>query len=236
MFESPEAFARANDLSTAALCHELVDAEDTPITVRNRDVAAANLARIVEATLQLANRSGFAAMTLRQLAAASGLSPGGLYAYIGTKDELARLIQHQIGQTLRAVTQRSLAGVEAPDRRLTVALHSHLYTTEALREWFFFLYMEAHHLATEERREAVAMEQASESVFATILRAGQREGVYRDFDADVAAGLIKAWLQDWYLKRGKHVARGLDVSAYATLVVDAVERFVSSQQDSRGEP
>ncbi|MES1924111.1 TetR/AcrR family transcriptional regulator [Salinisphaera sp. T31B1] len=230
------AFVRAHGLDTPSLCRRIVAAREGQISVRSPDVAADNLARIIESTLRLANRKGFAAMTLRELARASGLSLGGLYAYIGNKDELARLIQRRIALTLGETMQTALADLDDPRERLARAIQAHLMITEALREWFFFLYMEAHHLAADERREAVAMERASEDIFSDIIRAGQQAGVYGDCDAAVAAGLIKAMLQDWYLKHGKHRERGLTLTRYAALITHTIEpalaRPLATENDS----
>ena len=216
-------FVRSYGLDTSSLCREIVASPDSQISVRGPEVARDNLVRIIESTLTLANRKGFAAMTLRELARASGLSLGGLYAYIGSKNELARLIQRRIGLTLREVMRAETAGLTDSRVRLARAIRAHLMTTEALREWFFFLYMEAHHLDSDERREAIAMERASEDIFTDVIRSGQRDGLYAACDPAVAAGLLKALLQDWYLKRGKHAERGVDLARYGQLVTATIE-------------
>lgn len=224
-------FVANHGLDTASLCAAIVAADDSQISVRSADVARDNLARIIESTLRLANRKGFAAMTLRELAGASGLSLGGLYAYIGSKNELARLIQRRISLTLHEVMQAELDGLSDPRERLACAIRAHLMTTEALREWFFFLYMEAHHLDVDERRQAIVMERASEDIFTDIIRSGQQNSVYGPCDPAVAAGLLKALLQDWYLKHGKHAERGLDLDRYGQLVTRTIEAALVAQAE-----
>ncbi len=223
---SLRAFRRETGLSTRMMCAEIVASGEAGIQIRNAAIATDNLTRIVEATLAIGNRKGFAAMSLRELARASSLSLGGLYAYIQSKAELAQLIQMQISRARRNVMALRLAGLEDPRERLAEAIRSHLYASEVLRPWFFFLYMEAHHLAANERRKAVAMEQSSEDTFADIIRDGQAGGAFRDTDAAIAAGLLKALLQDWYLKHGKHRERGLTVIAYADNVQHMIERYL----------
>jgi len=223
-----DAFAAYYDLNTAALCAHIVARGQAAAGIRNTETATANLSRIVEAALRLANRKGFAAMTLRELAAASGLSLGGLYAYIRNKDSLAQLIQQQIGVTLRTVMTDTLTDLTDPRERLALAIRSHVFTTELLRDWFFFLYMEAHHLTSTARGEAIALERGSETVFCDIIRAGQTSGAYAGVPAPVAAGLLKAMLQDWYLKRMKHHARGLDALSYADTVTSAIEAYLTT--------
>jgi AcrR family transcriptional regulator len=222
-----DAFIARHHLNSRALCAAIVEAREGSIAVRSPQAATDNLTCIIEATLRLANRKGFAAMTLRELAGESGLSLGGLYAYIGSKDELARLIQRRISLTLGQVMDSALEDIEDNHARLATAIEAHLLTTEALREWFFFLYMEAHHLAPDERRKAVVMEQGSERIFADIIRAGQAQSLYAGVQPEIAAGLVKAMLQDWYLKRNKHAERGLDVAAYADTVTAAAQAMLA---------
>lgn len=222
-----EAFVARHHLNSRSLCAAIVESREGSIAVRNPQAATENLTRIIEATLRIANRKGFAAMTLRELAAESGLSLGGLYAYIGSKDDLARMIQRRVSRTLGEVMNSALEPIENSDARLATAIDAHLLTTEALREWFFFLYMEAHHLAPDERRKAVSIEQGSERIFADIIRAGQAQSRYAGVQPEVAAGLIKAMLQDWYLKRRKHLERGLNVVAYADTVTLAAQAMLT---------
>lgn len=226
---SLQAFAHETGLTNRAMCAQILASEQTGIQVRNKKIAADNLTRIIEATLSLANRKGFAAMSLRELARASDLSLGGLYAYIQSKAELAQIIQTQASHARRDVMARRLTGIRDPGDRLAEAIRSHLFASELLRPWFFFLYMEAHHLDTDQRRTAISMEQASEETFAAIIRDGQAAGVFRPTDAAIAAGMLKALLQDWYLKHRKHHERGLDVATYAEHVQTLIQHHLNGQ-------
>lgn len=224
-------FQRETGLSLNALCSAIVAGDEHAIQVQNRKIAVGNLTRIIEATLSLANRKGFAAMSMRDLARKTGLSLGGLYAYFGGKDELVSVIQrqgqNQIEQMLR---ERTAIHAGAPGAQLNEAIRSHVLASEILRPWFVFLYMEARHLGTAERRHAIAMEQTTEAIFADIIAAGTDAGVYRDADPLAAAAMLKALLQDWYLKRGKHTRRGVTASAYAQSVQDLIYRYLQPEE------
>lgn len=199
------------------------------VQVRNRKIAVANLERIVEATLTIANRKGFAAMSLRELARRSGLSLGGLYAYFRSKSELVAMIQRHGHQAIKGALAEHVAGLEEPSQRLAAAIQGHVMLSTTLRPWFRFLYLEARHLAPAGRRAALAMEQDTEALFADIIRAGQATGAFREEDATLAAGMLKALLQDWYLKPGKHSERGLTATGYADSVFALMMRYL---QDS----
>lgn len=218
------AFKQETGASLNAICREIY--AEAEIQVRNEKIAVRNLARIIEATLAIANRKGFAAMSLRDLAKRAGLSLGGLYAYIRSKDDLAALIQTFGGRQSERVIRERLDGIDDPGEKLAEAIRTHLYLSEVLRPWFFFLYMEARHLAPAERKQAVAMERATEKVFADIIAEGQASGDFRAVDPTIAAGMLKALLQDWYLKHRKHVERGLDVTDYAAQVEMLMARYL----------
>ena len=69
-------------------------------------------------------------------------------------------------------------------------------------------------------------EVATETVFREIIEQGQADGVFRAVDAQLTAALLKAMLQDWYLKRGKYRGRAIDVEAYCEFVVEVLERHL----------
>lgn len=224
-------FKREARLGIKSLCREIYAEDGDAIQVRNEKIAVANLVNIVGSTLAIANRKGFAAMSLRDLAGRAGLSLGGLYAYINSKDDLVRLIQRQGQRQVERVLGQYLSAVAEPRAQLAVGIRTHVYLSEALRSWFVFLYMEARHLAPGERRRAVAMEKATENLFADIIRAGIDDGSFRAVNPAIAAGMLKALLQDWYLKHGKHGERGMTMTDYAGEVMSVMRYYLA---DSRG--
>lgn len=223
-----QAFKSRFHLSLQGICREMFREDAARMQVQGETVAVQNLSRILDATLALANKKGFAAMSLRELSARAGLSMGGLYAYIRSKEELAGLIQRH-GRTLtERVLAEAAAGIGDPHERLRAAIRAHVYLSEVLRAWFHFSYMEARHLGVAERQKAVESEQQTETLFRSILEAGQREGTFRQGDAQMNASLLKALLQDWYLKRGKYRARGIDAERYADAVIEMMERMIAA--------
>lgn len=234
MFEAPvmtlQQFRRQTGLSMQGICRELFRARQDIIGVQKEKVAVKNLSKILEATLILANQKGFAAMSLRDLSAKSGLSMGGLYTYIGSKEELAAMIQaHGRQISMRPIMDEIESA--APEDRLTVAIRTHLYVSEILRSWFYFSYMESRHLNAREKSAAIESERATESLFRNLIAQGQDAQRYRDdVDALMVAALIKAMLADWYLKRGKYRERGINVEDYADSLLAIINTHL---QDDR---
>lgn len=223
-------FRRQANLSLQGICREMFREAAGRMQVQGEAVAVQNLMKILDATLSLANKKGFAAMSLRDLSARTGLSMGGLYAYIRSKDDLAELIQRHGRALSQRVLEETLSGIADPRKQLHAAIRAHLYLSEILRAWFYFSYMEAKHLGPEERQKAIDSDQESEALFRRIIEAGQRSDVFRDTDAQQAASLLKALLQDWYLKRGKYRTRGVDAERYAEDVIEIIERYLARNE------
>lgn len=194
------------------------------IKVQKPHVAAANLARILDAALTLSNRHGFHAMTLRQLAQASGLSMGGLYSYLDSKDTLLLMILEEVSHAVEEALGAAPEAVKAdPRAHLRWLIARHVALTEEMHPWFLFAYMEAKAFPPEGRRRAVDSERLSERMVAQVIEEGMAAGVFATGDALFAAALVKPLLQDWYVKRGKYRARGIDAEAYAAHVTAFVE-------------
>ena len=95
-----------------------------------------------------------------------------------------------------------------------------------MQPWFYFSYMEAKNLSKKEQDLAVASELYTEKLLVDILSQGQIQGVFGQRDLQLTASVIKAMLQDWYLKRSKYAKRRVSVDQYARFVLQFVESFI----------
>jgi hypothetical protein len=95
-----------------------------------------------------------------------------------------------------------------------------------MQPWFYFSYMEAKNLSKKEQDLAVASELYTEKLLADILNQGQIQGAFELRDPQLTASVIKAMLQDWYLKRSKYAKRRVSVDQYARFVLQFVEAFI----------
>ena len=195
------------------------------IRVKKEMTAVKNLARIFDATLHISNRKGFRAMSMRDLSNETGLSMGALYAYFSSKDELLEMLQRQGRTVTRRILEECIESEENTLNKLRTAIRTHLYVSEAMQPWFFFSYMETKNLAKKEGKKAIASELYTEKVFSDIISQGQEEGIFLPRDHQLTAGVIKAMLQDWYLKRWKYDTRNVSVDQYARFVLGFVEAY-----------
>lgn len=224
--ESYRAFLAEYDVSMEALCRRILDRHQSTIRVRKAETAVANLIRIVETTLAIANRKGFHSMSLRDLSEQSGLSMGALYSYFDSKDTLLLMI---LGQVVDAVDMALVAsGAGTPAGRLRDLMARHVYLTEAMGPWFVFAFMEAKAFGKQGRDIAVASELRTESLLRDVIADGVADGAFRAVDPVMAASLIKPMLQDWYVKRSKYRKRDIGPDGFVQNLVDLVSAMLAN--------
>jgi AcrR family transcriptional regulator len=224
-----ETFKGLVSLSMEDLCHELFLDNRESIKIKKEGVAVKNLVKILDAALTLSNEKGFAAMSLRDLSAKAGLSMGALYTYFSSKEELLQMIQRQSAVVVHVLLDQ-IEGIEDPLSKLKRVIQSHLFLSEVMQPWFYFAYMETKNLAKQEHKKAIEAELATEKLLIDIMKEGRDKGVFKAVNMELTGAVIKAMLQDWYLKRWKYDRRNVSVEKYAAFVVDLVETYLAVPQ------
>jgi AcrR family transcriptional regulator len=219
-------FQKQIRLSKQDICREVYADNRQSIRVKNEHTVVKNLERIFNATLKIANKKGFQAMSMRDLGRETSLSIGALYSYFSGKEELLAILQHQWRTMTKRILQEYIDKEADPVARLRAAILTHLYLSEAMQPWFYFSYMEAKNLSKKEQTLAVASEIYTEKIFADIIIQGQVGGFFLPCDPELTASVIKAMLQDWYLKRSKYTRRKISVDRYAGFILQFVESFI----------
>jgi AcrR family transcriptional regulator len=152
---------------------------------------------------------------------------GGLYAYIKNKDDLIHLIQSHGFILTRRTLLDFIAPETDPHQRLFAAVKAHLYLSEMMRAWFYFSFMEAKSLPAGDKKDAIAIEQEIDDIFHEILEYGMKDGAFRPIETRVLSAMIKALLQDWYLKRRKYRDNDISVEQYADTVRELLARYLA---------
>lgn len=224
-------FSRRARLSGQDICRQVLYDHRRSIKTKKEQTAVKNLALIFEAALKVSNQKGFSAMTMRDLSQASGLSMGALYDYFASKEELLEMLQTTGRNIIGRITEESLEGIADPLAKLVTAIQTHVYLSEVMRPWFFFSYMEARHLGQRQKELAKKSELAAERRLADIIAEGGEQGVFAEVDPSLTAAVIKAMMQDWYLKRWKYGKRQVSVDRYADTVVEMVLAYCLAGQE-----
>jgi len=204
--------------SPKSLYAELFTLHREQFSIRNEKIAVPKLQKIFEATFRLANSSGFQAMTLRQLATETGMSMGGLYAYIHSKDDVAQIIHSFLNRYCEERIERLRSLEVDPKSQLMGLIRIHLFLSELMQPWFYFAYMETKNLQKKHKLIAIESELWTENLIQKLIEDGIKSKQFKQTDALLNASLIKALLQDWYLKRWKYKKRKISVDHYASQV------------------
>ncbi len=206
------------------LCKTTFDQNKDIIKVKKEKTVVKNLDKIFAATLKIGNSKGFQAMTMRDLSKEANLSMGALYSYFSNKEVLLEVFL-RVGRTMIwEILEEYIEKENDSLSKLNMLLKIHLFLTEKMNKWFYFSYMEAKNLSPEEREKAINSEIYTEKMIEDILIQGEKEGVFKSSNHQLTASVIKAMLQDWYLKRWKYSKRGITVDQYS----DFLAEFISS--------
>lgn len=224
-------FQQRFTLSTRDLYREVFAEHRRSMRVKREPTAVKNLERIFDAVLRISNRKGFHSMSMRDLSRETGLSMGGLYAYFSSKDILLEMLQRQGRTVVRRILEQSLGGETDPVHKLRRLVQTHVYLSEVMQPWFYFSYMETKNLSKPEQKKAIAGELYTERLIADILEEGQKLGRFGKIDPHLTASVIKAMLQDWYLKRWKYRGRRITVDQYASFVTDLAEAVCANRRE-----
>lgn len=191
--------------------------------IKNGRTALKNLQKIFTCTFRLANSQGFHSMSLRDLSRETEISMGGLYAYIGSKSDLASAIEAVVRQTIDDVMSNLDEHNLDPYQRLKATIRADLYMNDIMHQWYYFCFLEAKGLDKEQREAAVKMEFHFDERLQEIFRQGVAAGVF-NYQGNTAllAAATTAMLQQWYLKRWKFQSLQTNISDYADFILDTL--------------
>jgi len=179
---------------------------------------------IRKAGLRLIFEHGYAAMSLRQLAAAVGIQAGSLYNHISTKQELLfDLVQEHMHELLRQL-DLALAGKQRPADKLSAFAASHVTYHMTKKREVYIANSELRSLEPKNYDAMVKLRSVYERRLSDILSEGVAEGVFEVVDIQVATFAILALLTGictWY-RPGGRLTREAIVAAHEKLVLSSV--------------
>lgn len=221
-----ERFKKENQSLVEAICRDFFNNSQGSLKIKKEAVVMKNLEVILNTALMLSSRIGFQTMSLRDLSRESGLSMGALYTYFSSKDDLLRIIHRYGVQTVTTILGNALEGEENTHEKLRKIVRAHLYLSEMMQLWFNFFFMETKNLKHEDRKIPAESELFTEQIIVDILEEGKESGLYAIKDTMLSASLIKALLQDWYLKRWKYAKRKVTIEQYLEFVMESIETLI----------
>ena len=179
--------------------------------------------RVRDAALKLIARHGYAAVSMRQIAAEVGVQAGALYNYIADKQALLfdLMVGHMRG-LLAALETEKLS--DDPVTALDDFTRFHLSYHLPRRDEVFVSYMELRNLDAENFQQVEALRRTYEDQLEAILRRGVDTGVFDVRDTRVATlGLIAllTGVTNWFDPEGRLGADAV-IEIYQELVRKSV--------------
>ncbi|KPQ07061.1 MAG: transcriptional regulator, TetR family [Rhodobacteraceae bacterium HLUCCA12] len=182
--------------------------------------------RLREAALRLFARHGYAAVSMRQIAAEIGVQAGALYLYIDDKQGLLFDLMRGHMEALLQAWHTSLDQA-APHNALArlehfVRFHIRFHAVRA--DAVFISYMELRNLTPENFAVIEGLRRRYETELETILRAGQAEGSMAVPDSKLAALGIIAMLNgvNTWFREGGRLSRDTVTDIHIDMVRKAV--------------
>lgn len=179
--------------------------------------------KVREAALRLFARHGFAAVSMRRIAAEVGVQAGALYLYTADKESLLfDLLKGHMDELLAAWRAQTLP--EGPVARLEAFVRFHLGFNLDRAEAVFLSYMELRNLGAANFAAIEALRRDYEAELEAILTEGQRRGAFRLADPRLATMAIIAMLTGvatWY-REGGRLSRENIGDIYADMVARTV--------------
>lgn len=160
---------------------------------------------IRDAALRLFAQSGYAAVSMRRIAAEVGVRAGALYLYTPDKQTLLfDLMREHLETLLDAWSAAKIDG--NPQERLEAFVRFHVDYHIDRRDAVFLAYMELRNLSQENFTEIEALRSRYEAELQTILADGQKNEAFQLDDVRVTTMALIAMLtgvNTWFNDRGR---------------------------------
>ena len=181
--------------------------------------------RIRKAALGLFARHGYAAVSMRQIAAEVGVQAGALYNYTPDKQSLLyRLMYEHMQDLLSAYAELEKPADAAEALRQFVGFHIRFHLQRP--DEVFIAYMELRNLNPDNFSELETLRRTYEDALEAILRDGQGAGLFDIADTKIATLAVIAMLNGvmtWYRSGGR-----LSLEEVEQVYWDMVRRAVTA--------
>jgi AcrR family transcriptional regulator len=186
-------------------------------------------ARLREAALSLFARSGYAAVSIREIAGEVGVRAGAVYNYFPTKQDLLAALMREHLEGLIADWERQASADEVPAEALRQFVRFHIRYHLQRADAVFISYMELRSLEPENFAAVEALRRHYEGYLRAILEAGRKSGSFSIEDTPIATMAIIAMLNGlttWYRSGGR-----LALEEIEDIYIDMVARSVGLREN-----
>jgi AcrR family transcriptional regulator len=163
-------------------------------------------AEILDAALTLFVKKGFNRTSIQDIADSAGITKGGLYHYLKTKEEILFLLHERFiskgFSKLKLIEEESLSTVE----KLVKLLKAHLEIIREYKDDITIFYKEYNNLSPENYKIVLNKRDDYESIFINVLEEGRINGVFNVESSRIASFFILGasnFMYHWYNPNGE---------------------------------
>lgn len=146
--------------------------------------------QICRGAMKLFKKKSFHAVTMREIAAASGMGLGNLYNYIEKKEDILYLIHREMQDEMERCFQRVLSRYESPRDQLTHVIRALYNLTCRMKEKVLFVLTEAKSLEKRDLYAVLDRESRAVGAIASLIERGIQEGQFRSANPLLLANII----------------------------------------------
>jgi hypothetical protein len=201
------------------------------IKVKSLPAIVENLNIIFNAVFKLSKEKGFYSMSMRDLSKETQLSPGALYSYFSSKDELLEIMQTASLEIFKRIYRSSRP------QRFTSKKHEfyffinfHLELSEKFHDWFIFNFMEVKSFKFKAKKRSLFHENFTQVLLDKNLKGYLREinTEIKDETRTILGMVIKSSIQDFYIKSWKFKQKKISRKKYSEFIEKMIEGFLHS--------
>jgi TetR/AcrR family transcriptional regulator, cholesterol catabolism regulator len=155
---------------------------------------------ILDSALALFEANGFHATSVQSVADEADVTKGAFYHHFGSKDELVHIIDAELLDHMLREVRGILERVEGPEAQLRAVIGAIVASTVRYRSHVAVYYQERRYLDDARFHDVRRKRDELVELKTGIVRAGIRDGTFRDLDPTVVAlGIngMAAWTHQW---------------------------------------
>jgi AcrR family transcriptional regulator len=172
-----------------------------PSVIKNPKLIKERRNQIFEAASKLFKKKGYHATGLRELSKEAGISPGNLYNYINTKEDILYIIHQKAAEMVLEAIDQETSDINDPVEKLKEMIKIELLTMDKYQDLILLIYQESHALSKKSLRFLLRGEEMHIRRFQKVLEDGIKKGVFKRSNSIMLANLIKMMIDCWVLKR-----------------------------------
>jgi len=185
--------------------------------------------QIAQAALHLIAVRGIEKTSIREIAAASEMTVGNLYHYIGTREDIIHLaINHGLDQVRKLIREidDSCETLE-PREALRAAIDRYIRYHHANWEGTVFLYKEMGSFSPSLRLPVIEVNSHMHDAFIRIIKNGCKTGIFAAANIDMVASTIVSMGDMWALKRWQF-KKSYTLEKYISSLTEMILGLISS--------